>query len=130
MSFLARTIFVPLTFLSLTGMAPPGQGQPGGAPSMLVSMLPFLLILVIFYFLLILPQQRKAKKHQQMLKTLQKGDEVVTASGIHAKVALVTDEPVVSLEVADRVVIRINRDQISEIKSRRADKKAEPEKKK
>ena len=44
----------------------------------------FLLIgmLAIVYFMLIRPQNKRAKELQQMLGALEKGDEVVAASGI------------------------------------------------
>lgn len=107
----------------LASMAPPPEGK-GGPGGLFISMAPLLFIVVIFYFLLIMPQQKKAKKHQEMLKQLKKGDEVVTASGIHAKVAMVTDD-LIHLEVADRTVLRFNKDQISTVKEKRADKKPE-----
>lgn len=45
-------------------------------------MVPMVLMFVIFYFLLIRPQQKKAKEHAELLKTLKRGDKVVTNGGI------------------------------------------------
>lgn len=58
----------------------------GGAGDAFVSLVPFLLVLVIMYFLLIRPQQKKAKQHREMVAALRRGDTVVTAGGIVAKV--------------------------------------------
>jgi preprotein translocase subunit YajC len=62
----------------------------------------------IFYFLLIRPQTKRAKAHRQLIDTLAMGDQVVTAGGIHGKVAGL-QESVVVLEIASGVKIRINR---------------------
>jgi len=83
------------------------QGQPGG----LVSLLPFVLIFVIFYFLLIRPQQKKAKDHQQYLANLKKGDAVVTSGGLHGVITGMTDR-VVTLEIAEKIRVKVSRSHI------------------
>jgi preprotein translocase subunit YajC len=65
-----------LTFFLAQATGQP-QGQPGWA-----SLVPMVLMFVIFYFLLIRPQQKKAKEHAELLKTLKRGDKVVTNGGI------------------------------------------------
>lgn len=86
-------------------------GGAGGIASLLNMQNPlFLMIamLAIFYFLLIRPQQKKQKEHKAMLTNLQKGDVIFTAGGIHGKITGLTDTTI-TLEVADRVRIKINR---------------------
>ncbi len=86
----------------------------GGAAGFLSLGNPLFLMvamLAIFYFLLIRPQQRKQKEHKQMLSSLQKGDTIFTAGGIHGKITGLT-ESVITLEVADRVRIKVNRGSI------------------
>jgi preprotein translocase subunit YajC len=56
------------------------QAPPGGGMSILL--LQFGLIFAIFYFLVIRPQQRQRKQHEERLRALKRGDEVVTAGGI------------------------------------------------
>ncbi len=93
--------------------APPGGGgggQPGGDP--LMSFLPLILIFGIFYFLLIRPQQKKQKQHQEFINNLQKGTEVVTSGGIIGRITGITDD-VVTLEIADKVRIKVVRNQIA-----------------
>jgi len=40
------------------------------------------LIFVIFYFLLIRPQSKERQRHEEMLKALKKGDEIITTGGL------------------------------------------------
>jgi preprotein translocase subunit YajC len=49
-------------------------------------------IFVLFYFMLIRPQSKRAKQHKELVNTLKKGDEVVTASGILAKIVSLDDQ--------------------------------------
>jgi len=98
-------------------MAPPGGGQgQGGDMYGLVQMAPFVLIFVVFYFLLIRPQQKKAKDHRVMLENLKKGDSVITQGGIYGKIASISDQ-VVTLEIADKVRVRVARSHIAGIAS-------------
>ena len=70
--------------------------------------IPLILLFVIFYFLLIRPQQKHQKKRQEMLKSLRKGDKVVTIGGIHGLIKEISDDMVV-LRVADNVNIKFAR---------------------
>ena len=53
-----------------------------GGGNVFAALLPFLLMFVVLYFLLIRPQQKRQKQHQAILGKLQKGDRVITNSGI------------------------------------------------
>ncbi|MCE5335208.1 MAG: preprotein translocase subunit YajC [Desulfobacteraceae bacterium] len=74
-------------------------------------------MLAIFYFLLIRPQQKKQKEHRQMLSSIQKGDTIFTAGGIHGKITGLT-ETTVTMEIADRVRIKVNRGSIGGLVSK------------
>jgi preprotein translocase subunit YajC len=56
----------------------------GGSVAQMIFM--YGAIFAIFYFVLIRPQQQQRKKHEASLKTLKKGDEIVTAGGIVGEV--------------------------------------------
>ena len=71
--------------------------------------------LYLFYFLLIRPQQKKAKKHKLLLDSMKKGDNVITAGGIHGQVSAVEND-LVMLDVANNVSIRITKSYIATIK--------------
>ena len=66
----------------------------------------------IFYFLLIRPQQKRQREHQDWLKTLKKDDEVVTSGGLWGKVKGVS-EPYVTLELQEKVRVRVLRSHIN-----------------
>jgi preprotein translocase subunit YajC len=83
-------------------------GQSSGQGNPIMGLLPLVLIFVVFYFLLILPQQRKQKKHRKMLSELQKGDRVVTSSGIRGTIANMKDDTI-SLLIADGVKIELEK---------------------
>ena len=106
--------------ISVAYAAGPGGGD---AMSLLMNFAPIILIFVVFYFLLIMPQQKKAKEHKAMLDAIDKGDEVVTTGGIHGKVVGVA-ENVLTLEIADKVKIKVSREYIAYRKTAAEDKKA------
>jgi len=85
-----------------------------GGASGLTSFIPLIFMFAIFYLLLIRPQQKKAKDHKVLLESLKKGDQVITAGGIHGKVTSV-DENVVTLEIATGINIKINKGFIATI---------------
>ena len=94
------------------------QAATGGAPDMLVSILPFILIFVIMYFLIIRPQRLKAKRHQEMIANLRRGDTVVTSGGLIGKVAKVADDGEIQVDLAENVRVRIVRGMIAEVRSK------------
>ena len=83
-------------------------------------------IFLIFYFLLIRPQQKKQKGLEKMLKAIEKGDNVVTAGGLHGRVTGVT-EHVLTLDIGgvkgERVKVKVARSRIESVEH--ASKKGE-----
>jgi preprotein translocase subunit YajC len=82
--------------------------QQGGG-----TLFPFLLqigaIFAIFYFLLIRPQQKQRKQHEETIRKIKKGDEIVTTGGlvgevVHIREQLVEGQPKTTME--DRVTIK------------------------
>jgi len=96
----------------MTGVAyaagPAGAGGAGG----IASFIPLILIFGVFYFMLIRPQQKQAKLKQQFLNDMKTGNKVVTSGGIHGTITGLTDT-VVTLEIADKVRIKVSRNSIS-----------------
>lgn len=63
----------------------------------------------IFYFILLRPQQKQKKAHDAMLRSLRRGDEVVTAGGVVGEVTYIAQQtkdgnPVIAPD--DRVTIK------------------------
>ncbi len=88
-----------------------GGAAPGGDMNFIFVMVA---IFAIFYFLLIRPQQKKQKETKAMLETLAHGDMVITAGGLHGKIAAITEQ-IVTLEVADKVKVKVSRAHISTV---------------
>ncbi len=73
-------------------------------------------IFAIFYFLMIRPQQKRQKQTREMLASLKKGDTVITGGGLIGRVTGLSDS-VVTLEVAEKVRVRVVRSSVSSISS-------------
>jgi preprotein translocase subunit YajC len=89
-----------------------GGAEAGGAlGGMLV---PMILTFAIFYFLFFRPQNKKTQEHRKMLDNIKKGDRVITSGGIHGRVTSV-DDTVTTIEIADKVRIKVSKGSISSI---------------
>lgn len=93
----------------------PGAGQ-GGQASPWGTFLMLGAIFAIFYFLMIRPQQKRQKQHREMLANLKKGDTVITGGGLIGRITAMTDS-VLTLEVADRVRVKVLRSAVSSVTS-------------
>ncbi len=98
--------------MGFTGIAYAMGGKGDGAAGGFASLIPILLMFVIFYFILIRPQQKQARKHQDFIKNLKAGDRVVTTGGLHGTVTGMTDTTI-TLEIADRVRVKVTRSAVS-----------------
>lgn len=90
----------------------------GGAPDILMSVVPFILIFVIMWFLIIRPQRQRMKTHQQMVSNLRRGDTVVTTGGLIGKVAKIVDDSELQMDIAEGTRVRISRAMIQEVRSK------------
>ena len=89
-----------------------GTGGGGEGAAGFSGFIPLILMFVIFYFLLIRPQQKKTKEHRQMITNLKKGDRIVTSGGIHGRITGM-DEVILTVEIADRVRVKVARGNVS-----------------
>lgn len=95
------------------GGCPIPGGEGGGGGGSPLAFLPFVLIFVLFYFLILRPQQKQSKKKEEMLKSLKRGDNVITAGGIYGRIMNISEDDIVSLEISKGVSIRIARSGIA-----------------
>ena len=72
------------------------------------------LFFLVFYFLLIRPQQRKMKEHNDLVSSLEPGDDVLTTGGVYGTITTI-DGQIMELEIAEDVVIRIQRSAVAEL---------------
>ncbi len=75
------------------------------------SFVSLLLIIVVFYFFMIRPQMKKQKDLKSYRENLNKGDKVVTTGGIYGKLLDIKDQTV-TVEIADNVRIKIDKNAI------------------
>lgn len=69
---------------------------------------------VLMYVLLILPQQRRMKEQQALLASLNEGDHVLTTSGVYGNI-VEFEGPVLWLEVAKGVEIKVAREAVTAV---------------
>ena len=88
--------------------AVPVEPSGGGGCGVFLPLIAFALIM---YALIIRPQQRQQKEQKKMLAAVKKGDQIVTSGGMHGRITGITDD-VITLEIADRVRIKLNKSAI------------------
>jgi len=102
------------SLLFLTAATGAGTAAPGPT-SFLIGLAPWLLVFVIFYVLMIRPQQKRVKDHQTAVSAIKKGDEIVTAGGIRARVSRVIDDNEAEVEIAQGVKVRVVKSTIAQV---------------
>lgn len=82
----------------------------GGAGSMTPFIIQIGAIFAIFYFLLIRPQQAQKRKHEEALRNIKRGDQIVTSGGIVGEVVhvreTITDEGGKARPLEDHITIK------------------------
>jgi len=68
----------------------------------------FVAMAAIFYFLILRPQQRAKRAKAELMSALTEGSEILTVGGIYGTVIELRDEDM-DLEIAEGVVMRIDR---------------------
>ncbi len=91
-------------------------GDGGSTAAFLINILPIAAIFLVFYFLVIAPANKQKRKTQEMLKSLKKGDRVVTSGGIYGTVQGVEPE-VVYLKIAENVKVKVARSAVTGVVS-------------
>jgi preprotein translocase subunit YajC len=68
----------------------------------------------VFYFLLIRPQQKRVKEHAELVRSIEPGDDVLTNGGLYGTITTI-DGQIAEMEIADGVVVRIQRAAVAEL---------------
>jgi preprotein translocase subunit YajC len=80
------------------------------------SLLLPLVFLAVLYLLLIRPQQKRRKQQQEMVRTLEVGDDIVTIGGMHARVVALSDSTMdVTVDADGDNVMRFERSSLGRI---------------
>jgi preprotein translocase subunit YajC len=96
----------PILFAQSQGSS--GSGAVGS------QLLFFGLLFAAMWFLMIAPQRKKQKQHDQMLRELGKGDEVVSSGGIIGTIVAVKEDRFM-LRVADSTTIELGKSFVSSV---------------
>lgn len=86
-------------------------------------------ILLVFYLILIRPQSKKMKLHEEKLKKIEIGDEIVTGGGLYAKVTKIENDDITA-EIAKGVEVKMYRYTIREALTEHEVVKSKPKAKK
>lgn len=70
------------------------------------------LMVIVFYFFMMRPQSKKAKEQRIFMEELQKGDEIVTASGILGRINKIEGN-IVTVDIGNKTFMRVTRNAIS-----------------
>jgi len=70
------------------------------------------ILVVAFYFLLIRPQRVRSKKAQELMSSLQRGDEVVTVGGFHGRIKDIRDDSII-VTIASGVDVKVSKSAVS-----------------
>jgi len=85
-------------------------GGGGGMGSLSPFLIQVILILGIFYFFLIRPQAQQKKKHEEALRSIKRGDRIVTFGGIVGEVVHIrevsTGEGATARPMEDEITIK------------------------
>ncbi len=99
-------------FSAFAQTAPAAAG--GDMQSTLMNMLPILVMFGVLYLVMIRPQMKKQKEHKNMIESIVKGDEVVTAGGFLGRISKLGDA-FISVELANGVEVQMQRSAVVQV---------------
>jgi preprotein translocase subunit YajC len=79
-----------------------------------MEFIPLAVLAVLFWFLIIRPQRRRSQLQNQIVDTLERGQDVVTAGGLYGRIKEVGDDDV-QLEIAPEIVVRVDKRAVSQV---------------
>jgi preprotein translocase subunit YajC len=82
-------------------------------------------ILVAAWVILVIPARRRRQSHSAMQDTVEVGDEIITAGGLHGFVREIEDDTL-KLEIAPNVVVTLDRRAVAAV-AREVEVEVEPE---
>ncbi len=79
-----------------------------------MEFIPLAVLAVLFWFLIIRPQRRRSQLQNQIVDTLERGQDVVTAGGLYGRIKEIGEEDV-QLEIAPEIVVRVDKRAVSQV---------------
>lgn len=102
-----------MSFFISNAMAAAKTASTGQADGTL-SMVMVVAIFILFYFMLIRPQSKRAKEQRELISSLKKGDEIITNSGLLAKV-ISLDNQYIKIALTEGVEVYLQRGAVGTI---------------
>jgi preprotein translocase subunit YajC len=100
--------------LNMTTLLSPILAQDPAAGGGIMQFLPFILMFVMMYFLLIRPQRMRQKALADQIAAMKKGDNVISAGGIHGTVTNLNPDTVI-VRVAENVKLEFQKSSITTV---------------
>lgn len=75
----------------------------------------FVLLIGLFYFVLYRPQKKQKKLREELIASLEVGQDVVTIGGIHGEISNIDDETI-TLEIAEGVKVNFQKSAVAFVK--------------
>lgn len=100
--------FISDAYADTTAAAASAPPQGGPMPLMLMTGI----FILFMYFVMWRPQSKRAREHRNLVNSLVKGDEVITAGGMLGKISKISDNYVV-ISLADNVEITLQKSSIA-----------------
>jgi preprotein translocase subunit YajC len=97
------SFFIPAAMAQ--AQAPAAQGNP------MITLVMFGGLFVFMYFVMIRPQRKRQKEHQELVTSLNKGDEVVMNSGMLGKIIKVDDNYII-IETGNNVELKFQKSSV------------------
>ncbi|QSX08781.1 preprotein translocase subunit YajC [Alkalibacter rhizosphaerae] len=83
--------------------------------SELASFLPIILVFAFFYFFVIRPQSKQQKKVQNMRKSLEKGDKIMTIGGFYGEIFGFKDDALIVQLKPDNIKVQMSRSAVADV---------------
>ena len=79
-----------------------------------MEFLPLIVLAVLFWVLIIRPQRNRVRRQGQLLQALERGQEVVTAGGLHGRIDHVGEDTVL-IEIAPETVVKVDKRAVAQV---------------
>jgi preprotein translocase subunit YajC len=89
-----------------------GDGAAGGG--MWSTAIMFTMIGAIFYLMIYRPQKKRQKERESLLGKMEKGDKVITSSGIHGTISQIDDTSIL-VQVSENTKLRFEKASVTTV---------------
>lgn len=86
------------------------QAAPGGGGFQLIFLVG---MIAVMYFFMIRPQQKRAKEQKKFAASIDIGEHIVTAAGIHGTIRRMNDDDTLQLEIHHGSFMTVDRSAVS-----------------